>query len=120
MKKTFVLLEDASSSSSFTSHRSSCSRMIDFSGSAPGGLLFAIYFSPGGGAGFFSSCSSQGLVTSPCALRGALESGVCSFSANVGLEICWLEQAWTTAIESGKSSMKTLSIFLCCNSPLIL
>lgn len=108
MKKRFILLEDASTTSSFTNDRSSWSNMIDYSGSAPGGLLFAIYFSPGGGAGLFSSCSSQGLVTSPCAIRGALESGVFSFSGNVGLELCWLEQAWSTAIESGKITYKNL------------
>lgn len=111
MKKRFVLLEDASTPSSFTNDRSSWSSMIDYSGSAPGGLLFAIYFSPGGGAGLFSSCSSQGLVTSPCAIRGALESGVFSFSGNIGLEICWLEQAFPRiAMESGKLHMKTLLI----------
>lgn len=73
--------------------------MIDYSGSAPGGLLFAVYFSPGGSGGLFSSCSSQGLVATPGAI--ALESGVCSFSGNVGIEICWLEQAWAVAKHSG-------------------
>lgn len=74
--------------------------MIDYSGSAPGGLLFAVYFSPGGGAGLFSSSSGQGLVQAASGAV-ALESGVCSFSGNVGIEICWLEQAWAVALESG-------------------
>lgn len=73
--------------------------MIDYSGSAPGGLLFAVYFSPGGSGGLFSSCSSQGLVATPGAI--ALQSGVCSFSGNVGIEICWLQQAWAVAKHSG-------------------
>ncbi len=99
MKKRFILLEDASASSSYTNGRSFRSSMVDYSGAAPGGLLFAVYFSPGGSSGIFSSCSNQGLVASPGAI--ALESGVCSFSGNVGIEICWLEQAWAAALETG-------------------
>jgi hypothetical protein len=115
MKKGVILLEEASSSAAAASGAGgnsgniiSWSRMIDFSGSAPGGLLFAVYFSPGGGGdgGLFSSCSSQGLVATPASFPGSLESGVCSFSANFGLEVCWLEQAWATAIQSGISHCK--------------
>ena len=117
MKKGVILLEEASAavaSSSGGDSRSiiSWSRMIDFSGSAPGGLLFAVYFSPGGGGdgGLFSSCSSQGLVATPASFPASLESGVCSFSANFGLEICWLEQAWATAIQSGTSHYKRKTV----------
>ena len=99
MKKRFILLEDVSASSSDTNSRSVRSSMVDYSGTAPGGLLFAIYFSPGGNGGLFSSCSNQVGLGSPGAI--ALESGVCSFSGNVGIEICWLEQAWTAALETG-------------------
>ncbi|XP_057373987.1 uncharacterized protein LOC130694896 [Daphnia carinata] len=101
MKKRFILLEDVSASSSVDCHPS-LSSMVDYSGAAPGGLLFAVYFSPGGNGGIFSSCSNQGLVASPGAI--ALESGVCSFSGNVGIEICWLEQAWAIAKHSAKAA----------------
>jgi hypothetical protein len=73
--------------------------MFDYSGSVPGGLLFAVYFSPGGNSGLFSPCSTLGLVATPGAI--ALESNVCSFSGNIGIEICWLEQAWAVAKHSG-------------------
>ena len=101
MKKRFILLEDEFAASPVNS-RSSWSSMIDYSGSAPGGLLFAVYFSPGGNSGLFSSCSTQGIVATPGAI--ALESSVCSFSGNVGIEICWLGQAWALAKDSGMNS----------------
>lgn len=70
---------------------------------APGGLLFAVYFTPGG-PDLFTSCSGQDVVAASGAFRGALETGVLSFSGNIGLEICWLEQAWATAVESVKTT----------------
>ena len=93
-----ILLEEASTSCCGGSLPGS---MIDASGSSPGGLIFAVYFSPGG-AGFFSA-GDHGLVSTSCAVHGsALEtSGLCTFSGNIGLEICWLEQAWAALVESG-------------------
>lgn len=84
--------------------------MVDFSGPAPGGLLFAVYFSPGSGAGFFTSCSNPGFMSTP-ALHGAMESGICSFSGNIGLEVCWVEQALAAAADSGKH-LKKFTIIL--------
>lgn len=74
--------------------------MVDLSGPAPGGLLFAIYFSPDAATGLFTSCASPGFTSTP-ALHGAMESGLCSFSGNIGLEMCWLEQALSLAADSG-------------------
>ena len=74
-----VLLEEASTSA-----------MSVAVGRGPG-LIFAIYLSPGDG---FTSNNALG--------------GLCTFSGNIGLEVCWLEQAWTSIVESGnfKSHLK--------------
>ena len=97
MKKGVILLEDTSKSP--TEGQTLC-RTMDYSCVGPGGFLFAVYFTPGG-PGVFTSCSSQDILATPCAFRGAMETGVFSFSGNVGLEICWLDQAWANAVESG-------------------
>jgi len=93
-----IVLEGPSTSSSTSNHPSG--NGMDCMFAAPGGLLFAVYFTPGG-PDLFTSCSGQDVVAASGAFRGALETGVLSFSGNIGLEICWLEQAWATAVESG-------------------
>lgn len=70
---------------------------------AGSGFLFAVHYNSGPGTFFSSSGSYQGVLgASPCAYHGVTESDIFSFSGNVGLELCWLEDAWNTAIETGE------------------
>ena len=100
MKKTgIIVLEGTSMAERSPSARSSST--MDCLFAAPGGLLFAVYFTPGE-PGMFTSCSGQDiLAATPSVFRGAMETGVLSFSGNIGLEICWLEQAWAALVETG-------------------
>ena len=69
------------------------------------GFLLAVYYNPGSGGSLFSlpGTSHHGAGSGPCAFHGVIESDVISFSGNIGLEeICWLEHAWSLAVESGK------------------
>jgi len=103
MKKSgIIVLEGASTAERSRSvGSSSSSSSMDCLFAAPGGLLFAVYFTPGE-PGVFTSCSGQDiLAATPNVFRGAMETGVFSFSGNIGLEICWLEQAWAAIVESG-------------------
>jgi len=104
MKKTGVIVLEGTSTAERSWSVGSCrgsSSGMDCLFAAPGGLLFAVYFSPGE-PGLFTSCSGQDiLAATPNVFRGAMETGVLSFSGNIGLEICWLEQAWAAAVESG-------------------
>lgn len=97
-----ILLEEASEPAS------GGGRIMDaasgFLSSSGPGLIFAVYFSPGDG-GLIASSYPVG-STYPgggAILQGtAIEAGgFCTFSGNIGLEVCWLEQAWTAIIESG-------------------